>query len=94
MQSLGRSSATIEPVTVVVSLLRDYFVSDNEFGDPFTARILLGRATVELPQSEEDFLLQISQDDFDFSHDIDNDGITNIEEFRSGTNPWIPEESQ
>lgn len=53
--------------------------------------IIIARAVTQVEPGTQNRVIQLSDSDFDFSLDNDRDGISNIDELQSGTNPFIAE---
>lgn len=50
--------------------------------------VLIARATDQIDAGSDDFTLNLSDENFDFSIDDDGDGISNIDEIQAGSNPF------
>lgn len=51
--------------------------------------VRIARALLQVDPGNEDVTLNLFDDNFDFSIDDDRDGISNLDELQSGTNPFV-----
>ncbi len=51
--------------------------------------IIIGGAIVEIPAGDDDITYVMRDDLYDFSFDYDGDGISNLNEIQSGTDPFL-----
>jgi len=55
-----------------------------------TRDIIVAEAITTAPRSQNDAVFDLTDDNFDFSMDEDNDGKTNLQEMQNGDNPLVP----
>lgn len=60
---------------------------------PDGTNLILATAAVRPTVRQTDRTVRVFESDFDYSHDRDQDNISNIEERELGTNPLVPENS-